>query len=669
MTVFEISYLCSKNMHKILLYLSVSLFLACNQLPENVDEVLKLAGENQVELVKVLDHYKISDQKEEFEAALFLIGNMKDKYGLYFPEDSYYFDILNRVDSLRRQKKSVDFIDSFLEKIIDSIKSNNLYVSRVKIMDYNKVNADYLIENIDLAFKVWKEKPWAKHLNFEQFCEWILPYRIGNEPLQSWRKYMYNELMWVEDSIKKKDNPKEICMYVNKMIAKDFQYSDLLNFIPALGGIDQYKHKAGTCSHRYALLSMCMRSIGIPISIDFTPRSCKGDLVHDWTVLLDTGDSIHSFNGGEVWAELQNPPNCPLGGEIQVTSVFRNQFANNKNAISYDINEEEVPESFRNEYIRNVSDEYEGNKHGDIEINLNKDYNYKYAFLYVLNPGRAITPVAYAKTSGENVIFENIGRDGIYFVGFYDNQKVFLASPAFIYPIDGPIKYTKPDLSKTENIRIHRKFYVKYHMELFTKAMLGARLQGANKSSFSDAETLFTIDTIAHYFSEYTNTNTNKYQYYRYLSTETSDVRIAEISLFSENVKGGKTKIEGKVFGYKSDINSDDDAIFENAFDGSIRSNFNAPGGSWVAIDAGKRVNLTSFGFMARNNLNVVEPGDLYQLSYFDDGWKTIEQKIAENYYLDFQNVPKGAVLLLENKSKGKEECVFRWENGKQVFW
>lgn len=49
------------------------------------------------------------------------------------------------------------------------------------------MTADYLINNIDHAFKVWKHRPWNKTLGFDDFCELILPYRIGNEPLSDWR--------------------------------------------------------------------------------------------------------------------------------------------------------------------------------------------------------------------------------------------------------------------------------------------------------------------------------------------------------------------------------------------------------------------------------------------------------------------------------------------------
>lgn len=53
----------------------------------------------------------------------------------------------------------------------------------------------YLVRNIEWAFKVWREQPWGKNISFAQFCEYILPYRVGNEKLEPWREKLYYEFM------------------------------------------------------------------------------------------------------------------------------------------------------------------------------------------------------------------------------------------------------------------------------------------------------------------------------------------------------------------------------------------------------------------------------------------------------------------------------------------
>lgn len=45
------------------------------------------------------------------------------------------------------------------------------------------VDSAFLVNHIEWAFKVWREQPWGKHVDFDTFYEYILPYRIGDEPL------------------------------------------------------------------------------------------------------------------------------------------------------------------------------------------------------------------------------------------------------------------------------------------------------------------------------------------------------------------------------------------------------------------------------------------------------------------------------------------------------
>ncbi len=53
--------------------------------------------------------------------------------------------------------------------------------------DLEQVKADYLIHQIDQAFRLWTNSPWLEDLTFDDFLEYLLPYRIGNESLDYWR--------------------------------------------------------------------------------------------------------------------------------------------------------------------------------------------------------------------------------------------------------------------------------------------------------------------------------------------------------------------------------------------------------------------------------------------------------------------------------------------------
>ena len=108
-----------------------------------------------------------------------------------------------------------------------------------------------------------------------------------------------------------------------------------------------------------------------------------------------------------------------------------------------------------------------------------------------------------------------------------------------------------------------------------------------------------------------------------------------------------------------------------NISDGDFLSFFwsNEKGG-YVTLDLGKPENITQLVYVPRNDDNYITPGNTYELFYQNgiDGWVSLGQKIASERYLDFNNVPKNALLWLRNLSHGKEEQVFWIENGKQIF-
>ncbi|WP_232751843.1 hypothetical protein [Capnocytophaga sp. H2931] len=77
--------------------------------------------------------------------------------------------------------------------------------------DIKEIKAEMLIENIDYAFKVWQEKPWNKHLSFDDFCELILPYCIAEEPLTNCCKAYYEKYNPILDSLYKGTDVVEAC--------------------------------------------------------------------------------------------------------------------------------------------------------------------------------------------------------------------------------------------------------------------------------------------------------------------------------------------------------------------------------------------------------------------------------------------------------------------------
>ena len=164
----------------LILLLSVS----CRHNAPTLDQALQQAGENRAELEKVLDHYRQNPaDSQKYRAAEYLIRYMPFHTSVGGAYEAYY-DIVDSLLSLPDRTGVMKQI----ERVSDSLKPQ-VYTQR----DIQVVSADYLIRNIEAAFEDWKHTGWAGHLNFDQFCEYLLPYKcIDTQPLDNWREAMKN---------------------------------------------------------------------------------------------------------------------------------------------------------------------------------------------------------------------------------------------------------------------------------------------------------------------------------------------------------------------------------------------------------------------------------------------------------------------------------------------
>ena len=98
--------------------------------------------------------------------------------------------------------------------------------------------------------------------------------------------------------------------------------------------------------------------------------------------------------------------------------------------------------------------------------------------------------------------------------------------------------------------------------------------------------------------------------------------------------------------------------------------NGTGPDGNWVGLELSEPSDVAAITYMPRNDGNCVEVGDKYQLLVYDKGsWKTLAWIRAKETRLVLKNMPSGGLYLLRDKTKGKEERIFTYENGKQVWW
>ena len=321
----------------VIIALLLGVFTSCtSHYSPEIERALTLAGRNRGELEKVMKHYGENPEDSlKLRAAEFLIANMPDKYAKY--HDAPWNDVAT--------------VHTRWSGLPDrSVATTAFHLGEPVIKrDVEHITAEYLIDNIELAFKVWREQPWGKDISFDVFCEEILPYRIGTEPLENWREKalaLYNDIYdsFVADSAL---TVVEACARLNSALPEfklDRDFPDM-NFSQLIASA------RGPCEAMTALAVFVMRAFGIPVTRDFTPKWPDRKVGHIWNSLNAGKEGYISFMGTET-----GPGEPHQGTVLPKYKAFRRTFGKR---VNIDAAPEDIPASLRYPYMRDVSSEYD----------------------------------------------------------------------------------------------------------------------------------------------------------------------------------------------------------------------------------------------------------------------------------------------------------------------
>lgn len=433
----------------LVLFLISLLVISCthtnNKIPEDVIEVLERAGTNRIELEKVLENYASAGKEEKLRAAYFLIGNMEDKsFARFEVSDSANqiigFSALNYSD-YNSMIRAWDSIVMFRGK---------LYQQKVELRyDYEIISADYLINNIDQAYDVWKNNSWTKGLKFNEFCEYILPYRSTNEPLENWREYFINKYAWLNDSIVNKNDAVEVCNWINNDIKSWFRFDPrFYEHATDLGLTEMVEGKMGRCEDMTNLAIYAMRANGVPVMSDFTPYWAKSGNNHAWNAVLGADGKIVIFMGGEA-----NPGKYNLNQAK--AKVYRKTFSLQPGSLA-DIKKdwEEAPPYINRNGIVDVTREYV--PVSDVELQISREIpdSVRFAYICVFNTGewKAIH-WSFIEDEGR-VRYTDMGTDIAYLPALFINGKIVPAGNQFILTKEGEIEEKKPEIGNPIKLKI-----------------------------------------------------------------------------------------------------------------------------------------------------------------------------------------------------------------------
>lgn len=434
---------------------SAAVFICCS-CSTDLDRTLESAGVNRTELEKVLEHYKnVNPQK--LDAAKYLIENLPAHYS-YAGTDIYdYYAYATKIladKSLTPEQQR----DSLLQ-ITDSLFSD---LPSSIVPDAQIIKADFLIKNIDKSYDQWKTCPWASQITFDEYLEWLLPYKaVELQELDDWRDSVLSHFNDGYTHPIKNDVEYNTTMGVADMLRNECQtkmnryglYSRA--GLPLLSAYLLPRQTFGNIPD-YALMAvLLMRSAGIPAVLDETPVGSRYTAATRWFVILsDRGEQLTS-----EW-DLSTGISRDFFPYERGPKVYRNTYAINKDRQEYrskakyqypfDLGKKDVTEQY---FLTS-----------DLSLPVDKAIRKHLVDRYVyiasavrtgqdsdtVSTDRRPEPagwqiVDFGKMRHGTACFENMGREVLYMALGYDGNNLIPITAPFILHKDLGIEYVSAD--------------------------------------------------------------------------------------------------------------------------------------------------------------------------------------------------------------------------------
>ena len=530
-----------------------------------------------------------------------------------------------------------------------------------------------LCNNIEWSFKVWQEQPWGKHVSFADFCEYLLPYRIGDETLTSWRESIYQKYNPLLDSLRAsgvldKEDPIVAARCLLDSIRKGGAV--FTTAVPASlphVGPEVAQLKAGSCRELSDFVVYVCRALGIPCSIDFMPIRGDENDSHQWVAFTDKYGILyyHEFPNGV--SEVRKDAMCGM----PKIKVYRNTFSLNR-AMQEEMLKLDtaIVPLFKDPHIVDITFPY--TKDFKKELHIPKDALYKgkprSRIAYLCASKRMDwEPVAWTEFDGKNIVFTDIQKGPVIRVATYERGRLRFWTDPFEINVSNEFHFFTPSDS-VQDVTLFAKYTLRAD-DMFLNRMIGGTFEGSNDPDFREKEVLYLINEKPKRLQTVVQSYSSKsYRYVRYIGPKDSHCNIAEAAFYTPN---DTASLKGKVIGTPGCFQKDGSHEYTNVFDGDVTTSFDyiESSGGWSGLDLGTPKQIGKIVYTPRNYDNYVCHGDDYELFYCSqDKWKSLGKQTSYADSLVYKNVPINVLLLLKNHDRGIQERIFTYQERSQVW-
>ena len=652
------------------------------------------AGSRSLELVPIYYRYLTFSPKKA-EAAQYLLDGMpyhaSSGRALSIPDelkalqeetDALYGSIVSGhtladypADSLRRkQDERSPLIEA--DTLPEAVCDYDVHLDR------DIVTPRFLIRHVNNAFRVWRQSPFARTLTFDEFKEYILPYRCvngygfltdGKEYARWFDKYVRSDTA---------QTTRQCVEAYNKAVGNMRWLNGRSSRKQKSGLYDLYTNSLHDCVDIASYGCNILRACGLPTVVEY--NVCYRNLAgrHFHCCVWDADSSR--------WEPFNPESSLPGDGDwafAETMNVYRMTYAPQFDAPYFlKACGEYVPAVLDDPCIRDVTDHL----FPTVQITTPCPYDGTNRLAYLATFSKemgGLIPVTWGLVDAEaqQVTFDHALPNVLYVVVAYDGRRMMTLTAPFyvsgdsahaVCPIPGT-DYDRPAVPDTlPALTLTRKFPRKPTMIQAAEELVGSRIQGANRRDFSDAVTLLELTEAPQpYFLDYPLTHTGRYQYYRFQTTD--EHPHANISMLEW--------ITDQRYGYDNvlpptrphilqpadtlalceeshrvkllDEESWDKMSWKAEYDGNMQT---APGAyPNITLWLKEPQVVTHVRLAPLNADNGIQSGDRFELLYWDDGWLSAGTATARYEYVTFSHVPSHKLYWLKNLSRGKEELLF----------
>jgi hypothetical protein len=153
--------------------------------------------------------------------------------------------------------------------------------------DLRSLKAQFLLTNVELAYKARKELPWGKDVPEELFLNDVLPYANVDEKRDAWRKDFYELCL---PMVKDCKTPTEAVQKLNKeLFAKLKLGYSTQRKLPNQSPKESIEQGKASCTGLSIVLSDAARAVCIPARLVGTPLWADKRGNHTWVEIWDKG--------------------------------------------------------------------------------------------------------------------------------------------------------------------------------------------------------------------------------------------------------------------------------------------------------------------------------------------------------------------------------------------